>query len=144
MFNPNRDEARTFLFDAWKKFRAEAPLTALEAIAVDVIRKHPEYHPQLDHPEKFAERDYAPEAGETNPFLHLFMHIGIHEQLSIDQPAGVRAAHAALTQLHGDTHKAEHDVMDCMAEMIWQAQRTKSAFDAGLYLNCLAKKQGKA
>lgn len=144
MFNPNRNEARAFLFESWHKLRAGAALTALEKIAADVIALHPEYHAALENPCATADKDYSPDAGDTNPFLHLYMHIGIYEQVSIDQPAGIRAAHSTLTLKHADRHKAEHDIMDCLAEMIWQAQRNKTAFDAARYLACLKAKQGDA
>lgn len=141
MFNPTRDESREFLFTAWKKYRANETLSGLEAMAVEVISLHPEYHAVLENRDKYNDKDYAPESGATNPFLHIFFHIGIREQISIDQPAGVRAAHVALTQKRGGAHEAEHDMMDCLAEMIWQAQRNKCAPDAAVYLQCLVHKQ---
>ena len=105
MFNPTRDQARDFLFDAWRKFRAQEVLTAMETMAVEVISLHPEYHAMLDdrdrYLEQYRDRDYPPEFGETNPFLHLNMHLSIREQVSIDQPGGARGFHAALTNKLG-------------------------------------------
>jgi Domain of unknown function (DUF1841) len=141
MFNPSRDEGRDFLFEAWRKYRASEPLSGLETIAVEVMALHPEYHRVFENRDKYVERDYQPENGDINPFLHIHFHIGIREQVSIDQPTGVRAAHVALTQSRGDVHEAEHDMMDCLAEMIWQSQRNKTAPDAAIYLSCLATKQ---
>jgi hypothetical protein len=45
MFSPSRDQARRFLFDAWKKHKEHAPLTDLEKMALAVMLLHPEYHP---------------------------------------------------------------------------------------------------
>ena len=144
MFNPSRDQARDFLFDAWRKYRAAETLTGLESMAVQVIALHPEYHDMLAdrdrYLEKFRDRDYPPEFGETNPFLHLSMHIAIREQVSIDQPVGVRSHHSTLAAKRGSVLDAEHDMMDCLAEMIWQAQRHRTAPDAAIYLACLARK----
>ena len=140
MFNPSRDEARSFLFDAWRKFRAGEPLTALEAAAVEVMGRHPEYHALLEAPCKHADRDYRPEQGEANPFLHLSMHLAIGEQVSIDQPPGIRAAIEQLAGALGSSHDAEHEVMDCLGETLWQAQRTGTAPDTGVYLECLRGK----
>ncbi len=142
MFNPSRDQARDFLFEAWRKYRGHEALTALETIAVETIAQHPEYHELLANRDKFVERDYAPEHGETNPFLHLSMHLAIREQISIDQPAGVRAAHLKLSQKLDSVLDAEHEMMDCLAEMIWQAQRNKTGPDASIYLACLQQKTG--
>lgn len=144
MFNPSREQARDFLFDAWRKFRATEPLTGMESIAVEVISHHPEYHAMLEdrdrYLEKYRDRDYPPEFGETNPFLHLGMHIAIREQVSINQPAGVRDHHAALSAKLGADLDAEHEMMDCLGEMIWHAQRHRTAPDAAIYLDCLARK----
>ena len=140
MFNPSRDQARDFLFDLWARHRAQAPLTPLEALALDVVLEHPEYHAVLDDPERYRDRDWKPEGGETNPFLHLAMHLAIAEQVSIDQPPGIRAAVEALARRHGSMHEARHDVMECLAEMIWQAQRHGAAFDNGAYLDCVKRK----
>ena len=140
MFNPTRDEARRFLFDAWRKFRDKSILTDLEALAVDHILRHPEYHALLDDTDANIERDWLPEQGETNPFLHLMMHLSISEQLSIDQPAGIRARYQALAVKLGDEHAAMHETMDCLGEMIWTSQRNGTPPDGAAYLACMEKK----
>jgi len=142
MFNPSRQQARQFFFDVWRKHHEKVILTPLESMALDVALLHPEYHVVLDDPDKYLERDYLPEFGETNPFLHMSMHLAINEQLSIDQPPGIRSAFEALRVKHGDAHDALHDVMDCLGEMVWQAQRAGTGPDGALYLDCLRKKQG--
>ena len=139
MFNPSRDQARAFLFDTWEKHRAGAALTPLEQVALSVILEHPEYHAVLGDRERYLDRDWKPEGGETNPFLHLQMHLAIEEQLSIDQPPGIRAAVEALARRRGSMHDARHDVMDCLAEMIWNAQRHGAAFDNATYLDCIQR-----
>jgi hypothetical protein len=138
MFSPSRDQARRFLFDTWRKQREGTPLTDLERMALAVILLHPEYHAQLDAPEQFLERDYLPENGEINPFLHLSMHLAIREQLSIDQPRGVNAQYRRLLEKTGSEHDAEHALLECLGEMLWQAQRRRSAPDPAIYLDCLA------
>jgi hypothetical protein len=66
----------------------------------------------------------------------------IAEQLSIDQPPGIRAHYQALLAKTGDAMAAQHEVMDCLAEMIWQSQRQQTAYDPALYFACLQKKSG--
>ena len=144
MFNPSRDQARDFLFEAWRKYRATELLTAMESMAVAVISEHPEYHAMLDDRDRYLQtyrdRDYPPEFGETNPFLHINMHLSIREQVSIDQPAGVKGSHFSLSNKLGSALAAEHEMMDCLAEMIWHAQRHRTGPDAQIYLECLSKK----
>jgi hypothetical protein len=142
MFNPSRDQVRQFFFDTWARYRAGHTLSGSEAVALEVILAHPEYHAMLDNPARYLERDYPPELGETNPFLHLSMHLSIAEQLSIDQPPGVRVRYQQLLARHGDAMQAQHEVMDCLAEMIWQAQRSGTAYDPLAYLLCLDAKLG--
>lgn len=130
-------------FDTWRKYRAQEALSGIETLVIDVVLQHPEYHSILDKPEQYLDRDYAPEQGETNPFLHMSIHLAITEQLSIDQPSGVKARYEALLAKTGDAHAAQHEVMDCLAEMIWQAQRNRTPPDAALYIVCLDGKLGK-
>jgi hypothetical protein len=139
MFNPSRDEARSFLTGAWAKRRARQPSTALETIAADLIAMHPEYHATFDDPERHAARDYAPETGDINPFLHLSLHLAVAEQLAIDQPPGIRAQFERLRVARGDEHAALHAVLECLGEVIWSAQRQRTPPDAALYLDCLAR-----
>ncbi|MDZ4201477.1 MAG: DUF1841 family protein [Gallionella sp.] len=141
MFNPTRDEARYFLFDSWRKRREGALLTPLEDLAAQLIEKHPEFHSLLADAERYRDKDYLPEHGTTNPFLHLMMHLTIEEQISIDQPAGIRAQFVRLTRKFESEHEAQHAMMECLGEMIWQAQRDRSTPDATVYFACLEKQQ---
>jgi len=141
MFNPTRDQSRQFLFDVWEKHRAGSALTPLESLALSIVVEHPEYHAVLENRERYLDRDWKPEGGETNPFLHIAMHLAIEEQLSIDQPPGIRDAVVTLSAKLGE-HGARHEVMECLAEMVWQAQRNAAPFDNGAYLDCIARRRG--
>lgn len=140
MFTPTREEARRFFIETWDKYRRGASLTQMEALTLEILLQHPEYHVVLEDAERYVDRDYPPEAGAVNPFLHLGLHVAVAEQLSIDQPPGLRAQFERLAAKHGDTHAASHALIDCLAEVIWQAQRNNAPPDASLYLECLAKK----
>ncbi|HEY3432677.1 MAG TPA: DUF1841 family protein [Rhodocyclaceae bacterium] len=142
MFSPTRDQARKFLMDAWRKRRESLPATPLETMAADIINDHPEYHSLLTGGEEAMAKDWTPESGETNPFLHLSLHLAIAEQLQIDQPPGIRAAFEKLCQRHGDRHEALHDIHDCLGETIWQSQRNKAPPDGAAYLECIQRKAG--
>jgi hypothetical protein len=140
MFNPSREQVRQFFFETWRKYRGAEPLTGLESLGVQVILLHPEYCAVLDAPQRYLEQEYFPETGETNPFLHMSLHLSILEQLSIDQPPGIAGTYQALLKKHGEEHPAQHDLMDCLAETVWRAQRERSAPDAAAYLDCMRKK----
>jgi len=140
MFSPTRDEARKFVIDAWRKHRAGEPLSALEATAARLVGMHPEYHAIIESPAMYADRDYRPEHGDVNPFLHLSLHLAVAEQLAIDQPRGIVAHFERLRAARGDAHAALHDIVECLGEVMWQAQRSGTGPDATLYLDCLARR----
>lgn len=147
MFNPSRDQARRFLIEAWHKHLQHLPTTPLELIAADLVGLHPEYHALFGQADSSPEevdallaREWTPEQGESNPFLHLSLHLAIEEQLSIDQPPGIRSLFEQLCRQHGERHNALHDVMECLAETIWQAQRSNGPPDTTAYLACMQRK----
>lgn len=141
MFAPTRDESRRFLIGAWAKHRAGAPMSGLERTAAALIAMHPEYHGLLDEGERHLERDWTPEAGATNPFLHLSLHLAVAEQLAIDQPPGIRAEFERIREARGDEHAALHAVLECLGETMWQAQRLGTGPDAEVYLGCLRRQR---
>jgi hypothetical protein len=137
MFDPSREQVRETFFNAWRKYRAGEPLVGIETIALDVILAHPEYHAMLNEPERYRDRDYV---DETNPFLHMSLHVALEEQLSIDQPPGIAAHFRRLVVRHGERHPALHEAIECLAETVWRAQRNKAPPDAAAYLECLQRR----
>jgi uncharacterized protein DUF1841 len=135
MFDPSRDEVRETFFAAWRKYRAGQPLVGIEALALDVILLHPEYHDVLAHPGRSRDKDYF---DESNPFLHMSLHVALEEQLSIDQPHGISHRFQALVSRFHDRHEALHQALECLAETVWRAQRDGAPPDARAYLDCLA------
>jgi len=140
LFNPSRNEVRDFFFETWSKYKRQSPLSDLEKIGLNVMLIHPEYHSMLDAPEQFKHQAYFPEMGETNPFLHMSLHLSIFEQISIDQPIGIKGFYEKLKLKHQDEHLAQHDVLDCLAETIWLAQRNNTGLDPEHYLQLLQQK----
>jgi hypothetical protein len=140
MFSPSREQARRFFFDTWLRYRAGEALSGLEQVALEVILEHPEYHALLDAPERNLDREFSPEAGGVNPFLHLSLHLAVREQLAIDQPRGLRSEHERLLGELGSAHDAAHAALECLGEMLWQAQRMGAAPDGEVYLECLRRR----
>ncbi|HEX5636436.1 MAG TPA: DUF1841 family protein [Gammaproteobacteria bacterium] len=136
MFGNNRDQLRQMWVDAWHKFMHQQPLQPLEQQLVNVLQWHPEYHALLTH----TQADYLPELGQSNPFLHMGMHLALREQVSTNRPAGIRECYHKLKQRLGDEHETEHQLMECLAEALWQAQRDNVAPDESRYLRCLQQR----
>ncbi len=144
LYGNDRKRMRQVFFEAWRKHRQNEILEPLERRIVAVIRQHPEYHALLERPEAHLEEDFAPEQGVTNPFLHMGMHLGIAEQLAADMPPGIRDLYQRLTARRGDAHAAEHEIMECLGETLWLAQRAGAEPDPVHYLTCLRKRLGQS
>ncbi len=143
MFDPSRDQARQFFIEAWRKQRDGNILTPLESMVVDIVQLHPEYQPLLEDPDAI-DHDFSPEDGQVNPFLHLSLHLAIEEQLSINQPPGLKPAFAQLQLRKGDRHEALHEVLECLGEVIWKAQRDRQPPDGAAYVESVRKRAGLA
>ncbi len=134
----SRDQVRQVYLDVWHKLSSGAVLEPMEALIAEVIEQHPEYHALLDRGEDAMTLDYSPEGGQTNPFLHMGMHIALREQLGSNRPPGVREIHGRLSATRGQ-HEAEHVMIECLGQVMWQAQRDQSLPDEAAYLECLKK-----
>jgi hypothetical protein len=142
MFSQDRHSYRQAFMDAWAKSQSGRPLEPLEAQIVHILHLHPEYRGLLEDADTSLERDWLPEQGESNPFLHLGLHLAVVEQLSLDRPAGIRKLHRNLATATGDVHEADHCVMACLAEALWRVQRDTKPFDEKAYLKCLKRSGG--
>lgn len=142
MFTADRDQLRKFYCDVWRKHSAGQALEPLEIQIRDVILAHPEYQPLLENTDAALGKDYLPEFGETNPFLHMGLHLAIHEQLSTDRPAGIRGLAQQLRLRFPEPHALEHHMIDCLAETIWRSQRDATPPDEAAYLRCLQRALG--
>src|SRR3954463_1871775 len=137
MFDPSREQVREMFFSTWRKYRGGQPLAGMESLALDVILLHAEYHDVLSQPARYREKDYT---DESNPFLHMSLHIALEEQLSIDQPPGIAQLFNVLVAKKSERHAALHEAIECLAETMWRAQRDSAAPDAAAYLECLRKR----
>lgn len=124
MFNPSKDQVRDFFCLAWKKHQDSGVLTPLESIAARWIIEHPEYHQLLNHPEEAKTQDFSVENGQTNPFLHLSMHMSLSEQTQIDQPVGIRQISRQLMIKLDSEHSAHHQMMECLGRVLWESSQT--------------------
>lgn len=142
LFGNDRNRLRGLYVEAWRKHRTGEPLEPLEQQIAAVILQHPEYHKFLEGGEAALAKDFLPEMGETNPFLHMGLHLAIHEQLSTDRPVGVAALHRQLLLRHGDAHRAEHAMIECLAETLWEAQHDGRPPDEQRYLERVRRLTG--
>jgi Domain of unknown function (DUF1841) len=131
IFGQDRAELRGMFARAWHKHDNGLVMTALEAQIAAVIADHPEYVDAVTGP---MDREYPVASGTTNPFLHLGLHLGIREQVATDRPAGIASLFDRLAARYGDAHEAEHRIIDCLAETLWESQGNGRAPDEQRYL----------
>jgi len=129
---------RNFFREAWRKHREGAVMDPMESMVAQIIAVHPEYHTLLDTPD-VSQQEFTPETGNTNPFLHMGLHIAIQEQVTADRPAGIRAVYQDLLKRLSDPHDLEHRMAECLAESLWEAQRGAKAPDEAAYLERLRR-----
>lgn len=140
IYGQDRGELRRMYADAWRKAREKLPLSPLEAQIVAVIEDHPEYRDALE--DERLDRDYLPEGGRTNPFLHMGLHLALRDQVATDRPAGIAELYRRIAAAADDLHDAEHRMIDCLAETLWEAQSAGREPDQAVYLERLRRLAG--
>ena len=138
LYGKDRASMRQVFFNSWRKYKQSEPLQGVEKLLIDTILLHPEYQAMLDDQDTHLDRDYPPEQGIENPFLHMSLHITIEEQLAMDNPTGIRQHFDILQQKH-DRHYALHILLECLAEAVWKAQRHESNNLEQDYLACVTE-----
>jgi len=139
MFTPSQADVRRFFCSVYAKALAGQALEAIEIIASQWIAEHPEYHADFADADAALAKMVDTQAGATNPFLHLSMHLSISEQCSIDQPRGIRQAVELLTARRNSLHHAHHEAMDCLGQMVWESQRAGRPPDGDAYIACVQR-----
>jgi hypothetical protein len=136
--NQSREQLRTTWRSAWERRKSGLPLEPLQAQIADVIEAHPEYQAFIAS-EEILQQEFTPVEGRENPFLHMGLHLAIHEQVGTDRPPGIRAIHERLIRRTGSAHAAEHQMIEILATALWEAQRAGQAPDEAAYLERLQR-----
>jgi len=131
----NRDSTRKLFFDAWQKHIERLPVEPLEAQVIEIVLHHPEYQELLLDPETYQHIDFD----ETNPFLHLSLHLALREQIQTNRPNGIAVIYKTLCEKYQDTHVVEHKMLECLAQILWDAQQSGRMAEESYYLECLRK-----
>jgi len=133
-YSNDRNELRRYYVESWRKAQQGLPLEPLEQLIAEVVAEHPEYHSLLENADRALGREFLPEQGEGNPFMHMGMHIAIREQVASNRPQGITAMHRRFSKALGSVMEAEHLMMEALAESLWQAQQQGVAPDQAAYM----------
>jgi len=137
IFGQDRHELRKMYANAWRKHMDDTLMSPLEAQIAAVVEQHPEYHAAVTSDD--LDQDYTPEGGKSNPFLHMGLHLSIREQVATNRPPGIAAIYAKIVAKAGDPHTAEHQMIECLAETLWEAQSRNGAPNEAEYLDQLRR-----
>lgn len=137
IFSQDRSKIRQEYINVWQKANTGIPLEPLEQLIADVLREHPEYHPLFDNPDAAIDSEFYPEHGSTNPFLHMGMHIALREQVATDRPPGITDITRKLLLQYRDSHEMEHQMMEALGQVLWEAQRNNTQPDDQNYMELL-------
>lgn len=133
LYGDNRQDHRQIFFDVWRKQQNQELLDPLEKKILSVLIQHPEYHFIFDNPEKFIDTEYFPELGETNPYLHLGLHLTVIEQVQTNQPRGITGLYKKCLEVFHETHEAEHCIMNSLAISLHEVMQEHKPFDDKAY-----------
>src|SRR5688572_32162026 len=137
--NQSREQLRRVYIEAWRKRRENLPMEPLEMQVADIVALHPEYQAELERPEEALDRDYTPEGGRANPFMHMGLHLAVRDQIATDRPPGVRQAFIDIARRFGSEHDAEHQMIESLAQAMWEAQRSGLPPDEKRYLEAVQR-----
>ena len=136
-YGQSPQDTRLFFYDTWQKYQQKKILTVIEQQLLDVILAHPEYHAILEDKTQI-DKTYLPELGETNPFLHMGLHLGLREQIMTNRPSGILDIYQRLLEKLHDPLVVEHRMMDCLVECMWLAQKNQTIPNDDDYLSLLS------
>lgn len=140
MYSPSQDDVRRFFCQVYAKQQAKALYDPLETLAGEWVALHTEYSELLADETTALTRQFTGDNGDSNPFLHLSMHLSISEQCSIDQPRGIRQAVELLANKRNNLHDAHHEVMECLGTMLWESQRSGRPPDGQAYIDAVQRR----
>lgn len=143
----DRNQSRDIFFKAWHKHKLGAETQEIEKLIIQVLLQHPEYHQLLSDAPANRDREFSNELGIVNPFLHMGMHLTIIDQITIDNPVGMRYCYQKLVQKYADEYLSQDNMMDCLSDWLItiQTANTPDQVQAAgsVYLDCLHLLLGK-
>lgn len=132
-------DTRQMFYSSWQKYQQKQALMPLEQQIINVIIDHPEYHSLFEKDWTANDKPYFPDMGQTNPFLHMGLHLAVRDQVSMNQPAGILTIYQRLLKHYADVLSVEHMLMENLAECLWVAQRDRCAPDEQQYFQALMR-----
>ena len=133
-YGQDRASMRQVFFDVWRRCKhAPSALTALERQIAEVIQDHPEFHGFFCGQETWKEED------QQQLFMQLGLHLAVRDQIQLNKPRGVQQIFQQLCWRGYTSMDAEHQIMACLSQVMWEAQQQGRALSEQDYEDLLKK-----
>lgn len=139
MIDNSPKSLRKVYFDSWHKSLRREILSPMEDMIVDIIKRHPEYHPIFSNANNFEELQEEKFALDHNPFFHLALHVTVLEQVGANRPVGIRPLFRKLLRKIGDQTEVEHLIMECLARILVENFQQNDVENEKHYLEAIAR-----
>jgi hypothetical protein len=131
--------------EVWQKAR-KGDLDGLpdeEARLARIMLDHEdEYFNEFEFADVTYERDYDPET-EANPFLHVFIHSVVENQLAERDPLEAYQFYNAMRKRKSTHHEAVHLIGSILAPLMFGGLEEQDSFDLDRYRTLLTKYKGR-
>ncbi len=115
--------------EVWGKIKEEKELSPEDKKLAKILLEHEEYSNLWDaissHPKKRAE--------QINPYLHVYLHIAIENQIGEENPRQV----GRYVSQSIDKHKAIHEIIAIFSEHLFEALKYRKPLDRLKYIQRL-------
>jgi len=138
-YTNNRNQLRQFYYDTWQKHKTHQALNDLEKQILAIMLEHPEYQNTFENNATTSTQDFSETLGQANPFMHMGLHLAVRDQIALDQPPGIQQLFQQQLNKGQKPHDLEHQIMDILAEQLWQDTQAQKPLDMANYLENLKK-----
>lgn len=138
-YSNDRNQLRQFYFETWQKHKSGQALLDLEKQILAVILDHPEYQKILNDKMLALTKDFSVELNQPNPFMHMGLHLAVRDQIKLNQPEGIQTLFQQQLVKGKKAHDIEHQMMDILANQLWQDTQAQQSLNMQIYLDNLKK-----
>ena len=133
--------SREFIHSLWERVKSND----LEGLSPDelrlarIIKEHEDdFFNQFEFADVMHDHEFDPET-ETNPFLHIFIHLTVENQLAGKEPIEAFQFYNAMRQKKCSHHETIHMIGAILAPMMLSVMHEQEPFNADTYAALLKK-----
>ena len=140
--NMDRAQNRKLFHMLWERAQNDdfAGLDDEQRRIAEALKLHAdEYHNVFEFSDVVPDREFDPQKGEVNPFLHISIHAAVQAQLEAKDPIEVLQFYNAMRKKKCSHHDALHLILTILAPLMFRTMKSLMPFDNNRYLSLLKK-----